>query len=244
MQEPPQKEKKEPRRLFEILTIIVAVLVAGTTLWSNREKVPELWFNSTLIVLVVIVAVMMLDRTSSFWLNRLSEWREEGKRNKIAGEYFPEFRDLVDSFGSVSYSLFRVLDDLRGHFNQKLKEKMGLLPIYLVQVHNKSDVESPLYYLKERFNESNETFRDLALLVSQFAIILGILEKNLEFISTFAREIKKEHTIPNNIEIEYEEFRDKYNNLLRDFKKYCHRINREIGEDKFPEFVAHSAKKW
>ena len=243
MQEPTQKEKKEPRRLFEVLTIIVAVLVAGTTLWSNREKVPELWFNTTLIVLVVIVAVMMLDRTSSFWLNRLREGRKKRERNRIARKYFAEFKDLVDGFRSASYGIFSVLQNLRGHFEPKIREKMGLLPLYLLQVHNRNDVESPLNSLKRKFDEGNETFRELTLLIDQFNIILEICEKMLKLMFEFQREIKKEYKMPERIETEYEEFREKYNDFIKYYKRYCHKLNQELGESVFSEHF-DLAKKW
>lgn len=242
--EEPQEEKKEPRRLFEFLTIVVAVLVAGTTLWSNREKVPEWWFNTTSIVLFIIVAVMVLDKTSPFLSDKLREWRTERNRNKIARKYFPEFKDLVDGFVmNASYGIFGTLQNLRGHFEPIMREKIGLIPLYLLQVHNRNDIEGPIYSLKRRFDESSETFSELLLSVDQFNIILEICEKILKMIFDFQREIKKEHKMPERIETEYEESREKYNDFIKYYKRYCHKLNQELGESFFSEHF-DLAKKW
>ncbi len=64
-----------------------------------------------------------------------------------------------------------------------------------------------------------------------------------KFFYEFYREAKKDYPIPENVEIQYKEYREKYNAFLRDFRKLCHRVNEEIGETTLPEYVGDFAKK-
>jgi hypothetical protein len=74
-------------------------------------------------------------------------------------------------------------------------------------------------------------------------MILLICKKNIALVSTFVREIKKEHTIPDHIEKEYDAFREKYNDFMKDCNKYFHKLNQELGEIIISEHFDY-AKKW
>jgi len=241
-----EEKKKTPRitELVAIVSVMVTILIAGTSLLGNQTNVPWWWFNFSFIILIALTffipSVVFYGPIS----RRLKERKLERKQDEVAEKYFAEFKDLADSFGRVSDSLSSVLDRLRGQFEPKLKEKTGLLPIYLIQEHGRNDLTHPLYTLSKGFEESNKSFRELVLLLDEFDTIINIANRVLRIVSIFAREMKKDYSIPDNIESEYEDFRDKYNAFLRDFRKYCRKANQEIGETFFPEFAGEFAKKW
>ena len=222
---------------------MVSILVAGTVLLSNSANIPWWWFHFSFIVLIALTLSIPTVIFFKPIAERVKKWRQKRKRNAIAQKYFAEFKDLAEGFGSASYGIFSVLDGLRGHFEPKIREKMGLLPIRLLQIHNRNDVESPMYHLKEKFKECNETFRELALLIEQFNIILEICEKTSKLIREFGTEIKQEHKIPEHIEREYEESREKYNDFIKYYERFCHKLNQELGENAFSEHFDLS-KKW
>ena len=240
-----QKEKKSPRltELFAFVSVMVSIIIAGTSLLNYSGNVPLWWFHFSFIVLIALTFFTPLMVFAQPISERFKKFTLKRKRNAIAHKYFAEFKEIVDGFGSASYSIFEILDNLRSNFEPKIREKMGLLPIYLIQVHNRNDVDSPLHWLKERFKENNETFRELTLLNDQLNIILQICEKTIKLNSEFVREIKKEYQVPEHIEREYEESREKYNDFIKNYERYCHKLNQELGERVFSEHF-DLAKKW
>ena len=241
-----EKEEKKTPRITEVVTVVsvmVTILIAGTSLLSNTANIPWWWFHFSFIILIALtffIPSMIFYKPIS---ERVNKWRLKGKRNTIARKHFAEFKDFVDGFGSASYEIFSVLDRLRGHLEPRIREKMGVLPIRLLQVHNRNDVESPIYYLKERLEESKKTFRELTLLMGQFSIILEICEKTQKLVFELGREVKEEYEVPEHIKREYEEARERYNDFIKHYNRYCHKLNQELGERVFSEHF-DLAKRW
>ena len=61
----------------------------------------------------------------------------------------------------------------------------------------------------------------------------------------FAHEIMitTEKPIAKGLEADYEAFREKYNDFLKDITDFCHNINRETGAWDFPEHSFEYLKK-
>jgi len=241
-----EKEEKKGLGITELVAIVglmVSILVAGTTLLSRTGYVPEWWFHSSLILLILLafsVPCMIFAKPISKKVNKL---KLERKQNAIAQKHFAEFKDLVWDARTFTLGIFSVLDRLRGQFEPEIKEKTGLLPIYLMQTYNRNDVESPWDTLRYSLEGFDGTLRDLTLLADRFDLILGICKKNIALTSIFAREIKKEHKIPDHIEKEFEGFREKYNDFMKDCVKYFHKLNQELGERIIPEHFDY-VEKW
>ena len=241
-----QEEKKGIgiTELVAIIGLMVSILVAGTSLLSASGNVPSWWFHFSLIFLIALafsVPSMVFGKPLS---KRVKKLRLERKQNAIAQKRFAEFKDLVENGRRFTLGIFSVLDRLRGQFEPEIKEKMGLLPIYLIQNYNRTDVENPLNTLAYRLEGfSKMTLKDLTLSAEQFDMILRMCKKNIVLVSTFVREIKREHTIPEHIEKEYEAFREKYNDFMKDCTRYFHKLNQELGEIIVSEHFDY-AKKW
>jgi len=239
--ETPQTQKEQPRRLFEFLTILVAVLVAGTTLWTSREKVPEWWFNVTLVVLVIIVVVMGLDRANPILLGRWEDWRKERARNKVAQKHLREFRDLVIVSRGFDGSVRTLLDNIRGQYENEIKSQLAIHALS----YGDSDIMTVIYNIEKEIDES-EGFRDSVLIMREFASVLNIFKKNLKILEVFAHEMMTTtgKPITKGIEADYEAFREKYNDFIKDFVGFCHKVNQETGTYDFPERSFDYLKKW
>jgi hypothetical protein len=214
--------KKKPRltELFAFVGVIVSIIIAGTTLWNYSANVPSWWFIASFLILFVLTFLTIIMFVFEPLSKRIRSYRLKRKKDKIAKKYFSEFLDLAETFRKSIYPLFYALQELRGH-----------------------DVENPLNTLKKRFGESKRTFRELILLTDNFNTIISINQKNLKLFCEYYREAKKDYTIHENVERQYEEYREKYNAFLRDFRKTCHKINEEIGETTLPEYAGDFANK-
>lgn len=239
-----QKEKKSRlTELFAFVGVLVSIIIAGTTLWNYSGNVPSWWFIASFVILIILTFLTIIMFVFEPLSDRIWMLRLKRKKDRIAKRYFSEFLDLAENLRSAIYPLFDALQELRGKVEPQIKEKMGLLPIRLIQNPQRTDIENPINTLTDRFNQSEKSFRELILLTDSFRIIIRINEKILKFFCEFYREAKKDYPIPENVERQYEEYREKYNAVLRDFKKLCHKINEEIGDRTLPEWVGDFAKK-
>ena len=239
-----EKEEKRGFKASDFVLVVLAILGIMNTLMIDRAKIPDWYFYSSIGLIVVATAVFFVSHFGRSWDDKINAWREERKRNAIAQRHFGEFKDIVRNGRRFTLGIFSVLDRLRGQFEPEIKEKMGLLPIYLIQTYNRNDVENllnTLIYRLEGFD--GITLRELTLSAEQFDMVLRICKKNIALVSIFAREIKKEHKIPDHIEKEYEGFREKYNDFMKDCTRYFHKLNQELGEIILSEHFDY-AKKW
>lgn len=248
-----KEEEKKPSRITELVAIggfMVAILIAGTSLMSNTANIPLYWFHFSFIILIalaVFIPSVILYRPIS---EKVRKWNVRMKRNALARRKFIELQDLVESFMSASYSTFTVLEKMRGKFQQEIREKIGLLPVNLLQIYDRKDVQDPLFALRDRLKTSEVTFVEFTFLIGQLNIILGIHEKWLEVLSEFRKGIKDdakasiEFKISEYIEREYEEAREKHNDFIKSYKKFCRMLNRELEEERFFKDYFSLAKKW
>jgi hypothetical protein len=242
--EPQQKEKKSRlTELFAFVGVIVSIIIAGTTLWNYSANVPSWWFIASFLILIVLTFLTIVMFVFEPLSKRIRSYRLKQRKDRTAKKYFSEFLDLAESFRKSIYPLFYALQELKGKVEPQLREKMGNLPLRLTQIHQRTDVENPIINLVNRFGESEKTFRELVILTDNFDMIIDINQKIMKLFCEFYREAKNDYTIPENVERQYEEFRDKYNAFLRDFRKQCHRVNEEIGENIFPEYAGDFANK-
>ena len=239
-----EKEEKRGFRASDFVLVLLAILGIMNTLMIDRAKIPDWYFYTSIGLIVAATVVFFVSHFGSSWDDKINAWRKRRKQNAIAQKYFGEFKDLVRNGRRFTLGIFGVLDRLRGQFEPEIKEKMGLLPIQLIQNYNRNDVEGRWNTLTYRLDVFNEiTLRELTLSAEQFDMILRLCKKNIALVSTFAREIKKEHTIPDHIEKEYEAFREEYNDFMKDCNSYFHKLNQELGEIIVSEHFDY-AKKW
>lgn len=126
------------------------------------------------------------------------------------------------------------------------KEINGSLGECILQSRDKTKIQGSLYEIEHELKKSNKTFHDLSLLMKQFEFVLYINNRNLNIMKDFVHEIRdvKGKEIGKDIEKYFEEFREKYNLFLSDFKKFCHNVNQEVGEIALPEYSFQLIKKW
>jgi hypothetical protein len=242
MQEPVQKEKKERPKLFEVLSILISVLIAGTTLLNFRGQLPEWWFQTSLVVLLLIVAVIVINIMIPTISSGFRQWRVKRKRNRIAQKYFSEFKSLVDECRNHDYAIRNIGLALYQNYRNYVKSPVAE---YVLQRYNEGESEQLLYNINEEMKEWDKSFNNLFLITKHFELLLLGFRRNLNVIEQFAHEIMiGEKTISKGIENDYEKFREKYNYFLNRFKEYCQRVNREIEEDKFPERSFDMIAKW
>lgn len=240
-----KEEKKRPRltELFAFVSVVVSIIIAGTSLLNYSGNVPLWWFHFSFIVLIalaVFTPIMIFIQPIS---ERVKKWRLKGKRNAVSRKYFSEFRDLVDASKRFNRSIRDILHSLRTHYANEIKSPMT---IDTLQSYNESEIQNMFHYIDKELEESNKTFRDVCLIVKHFEFVLNIYKRYLRIINEFARGIQNvtKKPIAKGIEKEFESFREKYNYFVKDFKEYCHKVNQELGEYDFPEWALDHVKKW
>lgn len=120
--------------------------------------------------------------------------------------------------------------------------------MHVLQSLAESEIRNKFFEIEARLNESNKTFRDLYLIMKQFELCLNTYTRHLKIIEVFAHEMMtqtgKRVAIAKGIEDEFEAFREKFNDFVKDFKDYCREVNQELGEREFPEWAIDRIKKW
>jgi hypothetical protein len=241
-----EKEKKKGLDIadwIKLIGYVAAILVATTSLLSARGDIPSWWFDFSLIFLMMLifsVPVMIFAKPIS---KKVSKLRVERKRNTIAQKYLLEFKNLVEASRTLSYSIRSILDSLRNHYSNDIKSSLVL---HILQSYNDQEIQNFFYSIDKELNESNKTFRDLLLIMKRFELVLYIHKKYLKIIEEFVHEIMNltQKPIAKGIEAEFESFREKYNDFVKDFQDYCKKVNQELGDRVFPEWASEYVKKW
>lgn len=209
----------------------------------DRERIPDWYFYVSLSLILVATVGFFLSHFGKSLDDRMDSWRRRRKLNTIASRHLTRFSDFVEKFRSACYPFRSIQNNLRQQFEKEVKEKMGLLPIYLIQeISQGTQIENALYNLKSRCDESGRTFKELLLFVDQLNLVEELFQKSLTLNSIFVREIGPSK-ISRPIEREYEDFREKYNDFVKDYNEFLHQLNQEVGERIFWQ-RSSSIKKW
>ena len=240
-----EKEEKKGLRITDLVAIVsvmVSILVAGTSLLSASGNVPSWWFHFSLIFLmglVFSVPCMIFAKTIS---KKVKKFNLKRKQNAIARKQFAEFKDLVDASKRFNISIRDILHSLRTHYKNNIKSSLAKHTLS----YDGYEINNYFIYIEKELSESNMTFRDLSFIMTNFESVLNFYKRYLKIIEVFVHEIISltGKPIAKGIEAEYESFREKYNYFVKDFKDYCRKVNQELGEREFPEWAIDHIKKW
>ncbi len=240
-----QEEKKRPKmtELFAFISIMVSLIVAGTTLLNYSGNVPSWWFHFSFIILIALTFFTPLMIFIEPISKRFKNWRIRRKRDSIAQKHFTEFRDLVDTSKRFNSHIKNIENSLRTHYNDEVNTSLAS---HVLQSYAESEIRNNFFWIETMLEESKKTFRDLYLLMRILEFCLDIYERHLKICEVFAHQIivKKDRPIAKGIEAEFESFREKYNYFVKDFNDYCRRLNEELGEYTFTEEAIDYVKKW
>jgi len=242
-----EREEKEDSKIRDMATVIglmVSILVAGTVLYSNVEKVPSWWFYFSFIFLVALAFFMPCVIFFKPISKKYKGIKLKRKQDSIFRKYFSEFKNIADTSRKFNYTIKDIFSSLRTHYSSSSQFSNYVMQSY--EKFDSNDIEGMFYNIENEVNKPNITFHDFCLLMKYFESIINLYEKNLKIIEEFAHEIMniKGEPIAKSIEDDFEHFREQYNDFIRELKKFCNKINQEIGEIKFHEHVFHQIKKW
>jgi len=124
----PEKEQEEKKdsRLKDIAGLVgltVSFLVAGTSLFSNSEKIPLWWFQLSFIILIFLTVSMPIVIFSKPISKRIQQYELKRKRNAVSRKYFSEFKDLVWKFRNFNNSI----NDIKKQFEESLWGSIRIL---------------------------------------------------------------------------------------------------------------------
>lgn len=242
----PKEEKSLAMSPFQYLRVILDVIVIIVMMFGVRGLIPDLLFYSILSILGFIVFLALLNMYGESWTTKIDTWQRERKRNNIAKENFGDLEDHIEKFRPATYPLRGVRDRLRDQLRTLIKEKQmeefGLLPVYLIESLH-LDLENRVFSIKRRLERFNGTFTDFFSFIRELELTMEDFSSSVQFLSVFAREMTRIAEIDKRTETEYEEFRERYNSFLDDYKKFAHKLNRDLGESVFMEYF-HPIRKW
>jgi len=226
-----------------VIGLMVSILVAVTSLLSNSGNLPSWWYQFSfvfLIILMVSVPIMLFERPFS---EMIADARLIRKRDSVSRKHASEFKDLVNASKGFNSSIKMLLDNIRRHYENGIKNRLAM---HVLESYNDSEIQNDLYRIEAEINASDGSFRESNLIMNEFEFVLGIYKKNLKNLEVFAHEIMAttEKPIAKGIEADYEAFREKYNDFLKDVIDFCHKMNQETGTWDFPEHSFEYLKKW
>jgi len=245
MTENNKEEKKgiDVAEWLKLIGYVAAILVASTSLLSASGNVPSWWFDFSLIFLIMLILSVPCMIFAKPLSKRVKNFNLKNRRNTIAERYFLGFKNLVDDSKRFNSSIRSISDKLRTHYQNEINRGLS---VHGLQTHTENEIQSSFYEIDRELNESNKTFRDLFLIMKHFELVLKMYKKNLKAIEEFAKVIQAvtQKPIVKGIETEFEDFREKYNYFVKDFKDYCQKVNQELGEREFPEWAIDHIQKW
>lgn len=236
--------KKSPRitEIAALVSVMVSILVAATSLLSNSGNLPSWWFDFSLILLIALtffIPIMIFLRPIR---ERVEQRRLHGKLNGIARRCMPKLKDLVIRSRVFNNSARTLMDNIKRQYENEIKSQ---LVAHILGSYNESETYNATVVIEREIDESDKTYRDLCLLMKQFESVLESYKRNLKIHETFAHEIMTttEKPLARGLEADYEAFREKYNDFLKDVTDFCHNINQETGRWDFPEHSFEYFKK-
>lgn len=243
--QPDEKKSSRITELTALISVIISFVIAGTYLLNFSGNIPLWWFFFSFILLIVLVLVMLLVVFSKPIFGRIKESNLKRKRNSVSEKHFSEFVTLVDAGSRFKDPIRQIANDLKNHYTNEIKCR---LTSHVLGSINGYEIQHMLFYIDYELKDSNKSFHDLSLIMNQFESVLSMYEKNLKIIEEFVHEIinssDKPIEIAKGIEANFMDFREKYNDFLKDFKDYCVKVNREIGEHAFPSGSFDYIKEW
>lgn len=239
------EEKKSPRitEIAAVVGVMVSILVAATSLLSNSGNLPSWWFDFSLILLIALTFFMPTVIFARPIKERIEELRLVRRRDAVARKYSSKFKDLVIRSRNFNNTIRYILDSLRRHYENDIKSRLAM---HVLESYNESEVQNILYNIEREIDESESRFCYLLLIMKHFEMLLDIYKRNLKVIEVFVHEIMSttEKPIAKGIEADFEAFREKYNDFIKDITDFCHTINQETKGWNFPEHSFEYLKKW
>lgn len=239
-----EKEKKDPRiaELAAIVSVMVSILIASTTLLNNSGNLPSWWFGFSLIVLIALILFMPIMIFAKPVREKIKEARLGSKRDSISRKNASQFKDLVSRSRRFNYDIRNTMDSLRNNYVSDIKNQLAMS---LLQNINLTAIDNITYDIEKEIDKSDKTFRDIYLIMKRLETVLDTQRENLRTIEVLAHYImtSTEKPIAKGIEAEFEAFREKYNDFIKDTNDFYHNINQESESHDFPEHFEY-VKKW
>jgi hypothetical protein len=240
-----KEEKKGPRiaELAAVVSVMVSILIASTTLLNNSGNLPSWWFSFSLIVLIALIFFMPIMIFANPVREKFKDVRLERKRNSVSRKYASEFKDLVERSRILNYDTRTIMDSLRNQYTNDIKSQLAMSSL---QDYGQQGTNDIMFDIEKDIDASDKTYRDLRLIMKRFESVSDIHRRNLKIIEVFAHEMMTtaEKPIAKGIEAEFEAFREKYNDFVKDITDFCHKVNQESESHEFPERSFQYLKKW
>lgn len=217
-------------RAFSAIVALSGLLIV---IISARTGFPELLFYSIVMILIGVIVVLVVyaflwERSVRYIRNKM--WKR--KRNRLAREYFGDFRDFVERFTSLrefsdtSKGIIAVLHGLPKNIPEK--ENFGVL--IGAMVHEFAYIlRNPLNDLKKRLDDlcfwkkKEINYEFLSCLVKEFENYVKIHKRlYVDFTVTKAREIGLDN-IPQTTKRLYSEYKDDYNQFVIAYTEFAKR---------------------
>lgn len=242
MEEAETRKTSRITELAAVVSVMVSILVAATSLLSNSGNLPSWWFDFSLILLIALtffIPIMIFVRPIR---ERIEQKKLERKLNGIAREYFPKLKDLVIKSRYFNNSVRTLMDNIKRHYENETKSQLAS---HVLGSYNENETYNRTVVIEKEIEESDKTYRNLCLLMERFEPVLESYKRNLKIHEVFAHEIMtaSDKPIAKGLEADYEAFREKYNDFLKDVTDFCHGINQETGRWDFPEHSFEYLKK-
>jgi hypothetical protein len=242
-----KEEKKGPRiaELAAVVSVMVSILIASTTLLNNSGNLPSWWFGFSLILLIALIFFMPIMIFVKPVNEKIREARLGRKRDSVSRKYAPQFKDLVANSRNFNYDIRTTMDSLKNHYTNDIKSQLAM---FVLQDYGQrqQEIDNILFDIEKEIDKSDKTFRNFYLIMKRFESVLDTYKRNLKIIEVFVHEImtSTEKPIAKGIEAEFEVFREKYNDFIKDVKDFCHKINQETESYDFLEHPFEHLKKW
>jgi hypothetical protein len=237
--------KKGPRitEIVAIVTLMVSILVAVTSLLSNSGNLPSWWYQFSFVFLIILmfsVPIILFQGPIRDWVADVMLTRG---RDSVSRKHASEFRDLVVGADNFTNLISALLGNIRRHYANEIKSSLAM---HALESYNEQEARNELYKIRADIEESDVNFRELCLHMDKFEMVLNTFKRSLKILEVFAHEVMTsgEKPIAKGIEAEYEAFREKYNDFLKDLTAFCHKMNQETEAYDFPEHHFEYLKKW
>jgi len=244
-----EPEKEKSSRISEVALVVgvlISVLVAVTTLFNYNANLPLWWFWSSLILLIMLPTVFMpIVIFVKPIKGRIRQVRLNRKRNSVSRKHALEFEEQVANFRRYGYDFKNIVDNLRSHYAENTKSQL-VTHILQQESQNGNEINYSLQSMEKEIEESDKTYSSICLLAKRFEFVLTSFQKSLRVIEVFVHEMASNSGKPvsKSIEKDYESFRERYNDFLNDFGKFCHKMNQEAECRDFPEYSLSHLEKW